>query len=310
MPDMPAKLDLAVGGQALIEGVMIRAPKAIGIAVRTPSGQIVLKHEVFESFTARFRILKLPIVRGVVNLIETMVIGVRALNFSAEKAFDEGEEKDLPKAPKSRLHKVGDGVLFGLNILFSLALAIALFKFVPLFIATWLQKFSPALANSTILFNLTDGAIRIAIFFLYIFILSLIPAFHRVFEYHGAEHKAVFAYEQGLTLNYENTQKQSPRHPRCGTSFIMIVLIVSILILSLVPRNPDFVLNLLARISVLPLIAGLSYEVLKWTARYQKHPLLKILTYPGIVTQYITTKEPDKKQIEVAIAALETAVKV
>lgn len=310
MPDMPAKLDLAVGGQALIEGVMIRAPKAIGIAVRMPNGEIALKHEVFVSLTARYRVLKLPLVRGVVNLIETMVIGMRALNFSAEKAFEEeGEEKNTTPQKKTRLHTVGEGLLFGVNIIFSLAIAIALFKFVPLFITTWLQKFFPALVDSTILFNLTDGAIRIAIFFLYIFILSLIPAFRRVFEYHGAEHKAVFAYEQGLALNYENTQKQSPRHPRCGTSFIMIVLIVSIVILSLVPRNPDFALNLLARISVLPLIAGLSYEVLKWTARYQKHPLLKILTFPGILTQYITTKEPDEKQIEVAIAALQTAVK-
>ena len=308
---MQNKIDLAVGGQALIEGVMMRAPKAIGIAVRMANGKITTKHETFESITSRHRVLKLPIVRGIVNLIETMIIGMNALNFSAEKALDNGEEKEITPASKetTRFHTVGKGLFFAINILFSLVLAIALFKFIPLLIATWLEKFVPALVSSTILFNLTDGVLRIAIFFLYIFLLSLIPAFHRVFEYHGAEHKAIFAYEQGLPLNYENTKKQSPRHPRCGTSFIMIVLVVSILVLSLVPRNPIFALNLLARVSVLPLIAGLSYEVLKWTARHQNHPLLKILTYPGIVTQYITTKEPDEKQIEVAIAALETAVK-
>lgn len=309
-PTMENKIDFAVGGQALIEGVMIRAPSWITIAVRKPNGEITLKKEPFTSLTKRVKILGIPILRGMIQIIETMALGMRALNFSAEISLDEEPEETSGKKEKSRAQKILNIASFILSIIFSVALAIFLFKFVPLWITEQLRIVWPALQKSVILFNLIDGLLRITIFFLYIFILSRFKTIQRVFEYHGAEHKSVFAYEKGHPLTLEYVKKESPRHPRCGTSFIIIVLIVSILLLSLVPRHPDFFINFFRRLSIIPLIMGVGYEVLKWTAKFQKHFLVKFLTYPGIFTQYITTKEPDEKQIEVALAAIKAAVEL
>lgn len=304
------QLDFAVGGQALIEGVMIRAPHWVTVAVRKPNGKIILKKEPFTSLTKRVKILGIPILRGIIQIIETMALGMRALNFSAEVSLDDGAEAATDKEKKSRLQKIFSVASFIFSIIFSLALAIFLFKFVPLWITEQLRTVWPALQKSAIFFNLIDGLLRIAIFFLYILILSIFKSIRRVFEYHGAEHKSVFAYEKGRPLTPEYVKKESPRHPRCGTSFIIIVLIVSILLLSLVPRHPDFFINFFRRLSIIPLIMGVGYEVLKWTAKFQQHFLVKFLTYPGIFTQYITTKEPDEKQIEVALAAIKAAVEL
>lgn len=292
-----------IGGQAVIEGVMIRAPECITVAIRKPDGAIVTKRDPFESLTKKIPILGLPILRGIINLFEMIVIGMRALNFSTEHAFAESQEQQNAKDSE-----VLTTVSFILSILISLALGIALFKFIPLFLTEKLRTVIPAIKQSVLLFNLTDGLIRILIFLLYIGILSLFKSFRRIFEYHGAEHKTIFAYEKGLALTLEHTKRESPRHPRCGTSFLIIVLLISILILSLVPRHPDFMWNLLRRLSIIPLIAGVAYEILKFTAKYEQNPLIKLLTYPGLWTQYITTKEPDKEQLEVAIAAVEKAV--
>jgi uncharacterized protein YqhQ len=319
----PQKIDFAVGGQALIEGVMIRAPSWITIAVRKPNGEIILKKEPFTSLTKRVKIFGAPILRGIIQIIETMALGMRALNFSAEISLDEepevlSNESFVKQTPtlrlglkeKSRTQKMLAVASFIFSIIFSIALAIFLFKFVPLWITEQLRTVWPALQKSVIFFNLIDGLLRITIFFLYIFILSRFKTIRRVFEYHGAEHKSVFAYEKGHPLTPEYVKKESPRHPRCGTSFIIIVLIVSILLLSLVPRHPDFFINFFRRLSIIPLIMGVGYEVLKWTAKRQHHPIMKFLTYPGILTQYITTKEPDEKQIEVALAAIKAAVEL
>lgn len=308
--DKKGKIDFAVGGQALIEGVMIRAPHWVTMAVRKPNGQIVIQGEAYISLTKRVKILGIPVLRGIVQLIETIALGMRALNFSAEISLEDKSAEKAKNAATKKTSKILSAVSFAASILFSIGLAILLFKFVPLWLTEQLRKIWPALVNSVILFNIVDGLIRIAIFFLYIFILSLFKTFQRVFEYHGAEHKSIFAYEKGHTLTPTHVKPESPRHPRCGTSFIIIVLIVSILILSLVPRHEDFILNFFRRLSIIPLIMGVGYEVLKWTAKFQTHPFVKFLTYPGILTQYITTKEPDAKQIEVALAALKKAVEL
>ncbi len=304
-------IDFAVGGQAVIEGVMIRSPKFVTVAVRKKDGSIKLREEPFRSLTAKFRLLKLPILRGMVNLIEMMVFGMKALNFSAEEYADDEEtpqEKEKKQgATKPRWFTV---VTFTFSLVISFALAIFLFKFIPLAITTFLQKIFPAIAEYTLLFNLIDGLLRITIFFLYIFILSLFKTFQRIFEYHGAEHKSIFAYEKGKNLTVEHIAPESPRHPRCGTSFIVIVLIISIILLSFVPKHPVFYIHFLRRLAIIPLIAGVAYEVLKWTAKHRNHWAVAILTYPGILTQYITTKEPDEKQIEVAVAALKRALEL
>lgn len=307
---MKNQIDFAVGGQALIEGVMIRAPHWVTVAVRKPDGKIILKKDPFTSLTKRVKILGIPVLRGIVNVIETIALGMRSLNFSAEISLEDGAEADAEKKEQGKLQKLLNIASFIFSIIFSLALAVFLFKFVPLWITEQLRTIWPALQKSAILFNLIDGLLRIAIFFLYILILSLFKSIRRVFEYHGAEHKSVFTYEKGHPLTADYVKKESPRHPRCGTSFIIIVLIVSILLLSLVPRHPDFFINFIRRLSIIPLIMGVGYEVLKWTAKFQNHPFVKLLTYPGILTQYITTKEPDEKQIEVALAAIKEAVEL
>ncbi len=310
---------------------MIRSPSWVAIAVRKPDGSIIVKKDPFKSLTTRVKLFKLPVVRGIVTVLETMVLGMNALNFSAEQALGE-DEKDSKKPKEGAIAKgaaltldvAADGVTvlmqpsrrrslanaasFALSIIISIVFAIFLFKFIPLFLTEQLRKIFPALANSGILFNVVDGLIRVTIFFLYLFILSLFPSFKRVFQYHGAEHMSVFTYEKGHELIPANVEKESPRHPRCGTSFIIIILIVSILLLMLVPRHPVFWLNFLRRLAIVPLIMGTGYEILKWTAKHRSHALVRLLTYPGILTQYITTKKPDLGQIEVALAATKAAV--
>lgn len=296
-----SKVELSMGGQALIEGVLIRSPHCVSVAVRKPDGIIIKKSEKFESISKRIKVLSWPILRGIVNLIEMMMVGIRALDYSAQHALDTGKEEE-------KLSRTASTISLIFSIIISLAIAIFFFKFIPLFLTEQLRKIFPILADYAIVFNLVDGLIRIGIFFLYIFVLSLIPSFRRIFEYHGAEHKSIFAHEKGHELTPEIIQKESPRHPRCGTSFIIIVLIISILILSFVPRHPIFWINLIQRIAILPLIAGVAYEILKFTAKYEKNIFVRMLTYPGIFTQYITTKEPDNSQVEVAIAAVQGAL--
>lgn len=297
-----------LGGQAVIEGVMIKSPNFITVAVRRPNGTLAERDEPFRSFTKRSKILGLPIIRGIVNLIEMMVVGMRALDFSANEFAEITDQQENGADATPRRSLWTKTLAFALSIVLSLALAIFLFKFIPLYLTEWLRNRIPALAANIVLFNLVDGVIRILIFFAYLLLLSTLKSFRRIFEYHGAEHKTIFTHEKGLPLTHEQIQKESPRHPRCGTSFIMIVLILSILLLSLIPHHPVFLINLLRRMSFIPLIAGVSYEVLKFTAKYEKYRVVKWLTLPGILTQYITAKEPNDEQIEVAVAAVKRAL--
>ncbi|MBP9717774.1 DUF1385 domain-containing protein [Candidatus Gracilibacteria bacterium] len=306
---MDKKIDFAIGGQAVIEGVMMRSPHFYTVAVRKQNGEIITMAERFDGFLNVGKIKKIPLVRGVVNLVDMMRIGVKALNFSADHFAADMEEPD-DKSKKTDPQQKGwlEAITMALSFVLSIALAIFMFKFIPLYSTEFLRARVPVIADNYLLFNIIEGTLRILVFFAYIGVLSFTKTFKRIFQYHGAEHMSIHAYEHKDPLNPHHIEKYSPRHPRCGTSFIMAVLIVSIVVYTFIPRNPIFWINMLQRLSLLPVIAGIGYEILKWSAKHITHPLVKLVTIPGLATQYITTKQPDHKQIEVAVAALELAI--
>jgi uncharacterized protein YqhQ len=276
---------------------MMRAPRSLAIAVRRPDGVISVKSETVIPLSERFPIVKLPIVRGAVALFSSLAIGVKALNFSANEALSEGEEK------KEELSSWAVGgtmaAAFGFGIL--------LFFIMPLYLTKLLV---PLIGASNLAFNLVDGVIRVAVFLLYIIGISRMGDIQRVFQYHGAEHKSIFTFEAGEELVVENVRKYSCLHPRCGTSFLLIVMLVSILVFSLIPKLWPFYLKGGARIVLLPLIAGLSYEVLKWSAKHDGNPLVRLMITPGLALQRLTTREPDDSQIEVAIKSMQVALEL
>jgi uncharacterized protein YqhQ len=285
-----------IGGQAVIEGVMMRAPRSLAIAVRRPSGEISVKREEVIPLSERFPIVKLPIVRGAVALFSSLIIGIKALNYSANEALAEGEEKE----ELSSLAMGGTiAVAFGFGIL--------LFFILPLYLTKLLI---PIIGSSNVVFNLVDGLIRVVVFLLYIVSISRMNDIQRVFQYHGAEHKSIFAFEAGEQLIVENVRKYSRLHPRCGTSFLLIVMLVSIAVFSMIPKAWPFVWKAGSRIILLPLIAGLSYEILKWSAKNEQNPLVRLLIAPGLALQRLTTREPDDSQLEVAIRSMEEALEV
>lgn len=296
------KIDFAVGGQAVIEGVMMRSPAFITVAVRKESGNIKVKDDPYKSITKRIKIFGLPLIRGVVGLFEMMIIGMRALNFAANEMVDEGDDK-----PKTKSQKALETLMFVLSFVIAIALSLFLFKFLPLWITETISQLYEPIRNS-FLYNLIDGTLKTSFFVLYIALLGIMPSIKRVFEYHGAEHKSIFTYEKGLPLTVENSKKQSRFHPRCGTSFILIVFMISILTYTLLPRDPDFGMNFLKRLAFLPLIAGISYEFLKWSAKHQANKWMKWAIVPGLTFQKLTTREPDDKQLEVALHALQKAL--
>jgi uncharacterized protein YqhQ len=288
-----------IGGQAVIEGVMMRAPRSMAIAVRRPSGEIVVKKDEVVPLSERFPVVKLPIARGAVALFNSLIIGITALNFSANEAMVE-EEKGEEKKDISSWAMAGTmAVAFGFGIL--------LFFILPLYLTKLLV---PIIGDSNIIFNLVDGVIRVAVFLLYIFSISRMSDIQRVFQYHGAEHKSIFAFEAGEELTVENVRKYSCLHPRCGTSFLLIVMLVSILVFSLIPKPWPFYLKAGSRVVLLPVIAGLSYEVLKWSAKNDRLPIVRLLIAPGLALQRLTTREPDDSQLEVAIRSMEEALEV
>lgn len=288
-----------IGGQAVIEGVMMRAPRSMAIAVRRPSGEIVVKKDQVVPLSERFPVIKLPIVRGAVALFSSLVIGITALNFSANEAMVEEEKADQAKEISSWAMAGTMAVAFGFGIL--------LFFILPLYLTRLL---TPVIGDSNIVFNLVDGVIRVAVFILYIIAISRMDDIQRVFQYHGAEHKSIFAFEAGDELTVENVRKYSCLHPRCGTSFLLIVMLVSIVIFSLIPKLWPFYLKAGSRIVLLPIIAGVSYELLKWSAKHDQLPLVKFLISPGLALQRLTTREPDDSQLEVAIRSMEEALEV
>lgn len=296
------KVDFAPGGQAVIEGVLMRSPTAIAIAVRRPNGEIVVDKKPYKSITERIKVLRLPFVRGIVGIGEMMIIGFKALNFSAT-VFS---EIDSPVEQK----KTGilDNVLFGFSILFAFALSLFLFKFVPLAVTTFLSDNFAFIKDNFIVFNFIDGMLKMSIFIGYIGLLYLSKDMKRVFEYHGAEHKAVYTYEKKLPLTPEYAKQQSRFHPRCGTSFIMIVILISILSYTVLPRGESFLTNFLLRVMWLPVIGGVAYEFLKISAKNMERAWVRVLVAPGLWFQRLTTQEPDEKQLEVALKALENTL--
>ncbi|MGE5894774.1 MAG: DUF1385 domain-containing protein [bacterium] len=278
-----------VGGQAVIEGVMMKAPNGWSVAVRDPKGEIHIKRQPTAS---RKGFVKLPIIRGVLALADALIIGIQALDFSASKAYTGEGEK--PLTPLS----------ISLTIIAAFGLAILLFLLLPLY----LTRLIPATEQSSLWFNVVDGLIRVFLFILYVFCVGLWKEMARIYEYHGAEHKVIHAYEEGLDLNLDNIRRYSTRHPRCGTSFLFIVMILSILVFSFIPHSWNFLAKFLSRIVLIPAIAGFSYEVLRLSAKLKDNMLVRLMILPGLLLQRLTTREPDDSQIEVAIVALKEAV--
>ncbi|RQW87428.1 MAG: DUF1385 domain-containing protein [Geobacter sp.] len=283
-----------IGGQAVIEGVLMRAPRSMAIAVRRPDGEIIVKRDTVIPLSERFPLVKLPLVRGAVALFTSLVIGMKALSFSANEAISEGEEK-AEMSPFAMGGTIAVALLFG----------ILLFFILPLFLTKLLV---PYIGGSNIVFNLVDGFIRVVVFLLYVYSISRMSDIQRVFQYHGAEHKSIFAFEAGIALTVENVKRFSRLHPRCGTSFLLIVMLVSIVVFSLIPKLWPFYLKAGSRIVLLPVIAGLSYELLKLSAKHEKSRLVRMLIAPGLALQRLTTREPDDSQLEVAIRSLEEAL--
>jgi len=277
--------DCNYGGQAVIEGVMMRSPLKYAIAVRRPDKEIILKIGKLKSLSNKLKFLKWPIFRGIVNLVESLVLGLKALTYSAEQAT--GEEEKINSVEMFFTIVIA----FGLFIVFFIAL--------PTAMARYLDRY----LSNVIVYNLFEGLLRISIFIAYLFFISKIKDIRRVFEYHGAEHKVIYTYEAGEELNVDNVKKHSTLHPRCGTSFIFIVLIMSILVFSLLGKQ-TLLLRIAYRIAIIPIIAGLSYEILKLSAKNMNKTLVKWAVMPGLWFQRLTTNEPDDAQIEVAIKAL------
>lgn len=296
--------DVLVGGQAVIEGVMMRSPKGYSVAVRRQDGSVRVIKQALQTVGDKWKIFKLPILRGVGVLGQALVLGIKALRFSAEEAIREVDAPEPEKKP-AEPEKLSSW-LIAANIALALAVNIALFVALPLFLTNFIQ--GRLGFESNLLFNGIDGFFRVGTFVLFLLMISWMKDMRRVFEYHGAEHKTVYNFEAKETLAVENARKYSTLHPRCGTSFLLVLMIVSILVFSLAHFD-SIGGKLLSRIVLMPLIAGLSYEIIRYSA---KHPgsLLRAVTYPGLLLQKITTKEPDESQLDTAIKALEEALSV
>src|SRR5215213_1659778 len=370
--------DLIVGGQAVIEGVMMRTPNAYAIAVRKADGTIVNTAARLPKWSDKYPILKLPVLRGGAVLVQSMGLGIKALNYSANEAFAEAEQAEEVKVALSPAVIEGEGDFAGLtgavpglfpvptqkrskdelkkgttaaaasSIVFALIFNVLLFVAAPLLLtnalfiaAGWAT--APAVATSTppaastpaaapveqawydstwstvqtylhpvrpsVAFNLIDGLIRMTFFLIMIFSFSLVKDIRRVFEYHGAEHKTVFTWEAGLPLTVDNARPQPRQHPRCGTSFLMVVMLVAIILFSVI-KFESLLLNFLIRIALMPVVAGLSYEIIRLSAKKESSWFFKLMTKPGVWLQNITTQEPDDQQLEVAIEAVKESLKL
>src|SRR5262245_35689995 len=315
--------DILVGGQAVIEGVMIRSPKGYSVAVRRQDGTVRTMKDALLTLGERWKIFKVPVLRGVGVLGQALVLGIRALRFSAEEALsDEAAQKEsapadgvlrlsdsgaaAPKAaPAKDPAQVSSWLIAG-NLVLALGINVLLFIALPLFITPMLHTHLGFI--SSLAFNGIDGLFRVLVFVLFLYSVSWMKDMNRVFQYHGAEHKTVYNFESRQPLDIPTAQKFSTLHPRCGTSFLIVVAIVSILVFS-IAHFDSFTGKLLSRIVLLPVIAGISYEIIRYSA---KHPnsLLRVVTFPGLMLQKITTQPPDDTQVDIAIRALEEALTV
>ncbi len=300
MPILESGEETLVGGQAVMEGVMMRAPHSYCVAVRKPSGEIVTEEMPLPRMSEKYKIFKVPVFRGIGTLYQAMKLGFKALNFSAGAALDD------PAIPveKRPSEKAWNGAVIA-NLVFGLGMFIFLYKFIPLLLVTKLEKVYPVLAGR-IAFNVADGLIRMAIFLAFLYGMSRMKDIFRVFQYHGAEHKVVFNYESGKPVDVETAQQFTTYHPRCGTSFLFVLLILVIPFNALIPFD-GFAMKLICRIAMLPFVVGVAYELIRFAAR-RRGSFLATITAPGLWLQRITTKQPDDTQAAVAIRALEGAM--
>ena len=323
LPALESGEETLVGGQAVLEGVMMRSPHAWAIACRKPSGEVVTMSEPLARPSDKHKWMAWPIVRGVMTLGYAMTLGYRALRFSAnvaiEEFMDEGDhgkttaspvppKESEPEPAQSKSAEKAATIstwLAAVNIVISIAFFIFMYKYIPLLAATELKKYDPALGGR-IIFNLIDGVIRLALFLLFIWGVSLWKDIRRVYEYHGAEHKTVFAFENGDPLTTPEVQKYSTFHPRCGTSFLMTVMLISIAFYMLIPYT-TFWARFASRIVLLPVIAGVSYEIIRFAAKH-RGSLFALMTAPGLWLQRITTRPPTDDEAHCAIVALESAM--
>jgi len=309
LPALESGEETLVGGQAVLEGVMMRSPHAWGIAVRKPSGEIVTHSEPLERPSEQHKWMGWPVVRGVMTLGHAMTLGFRALKFSAnalEELSDSQTDQSGTDKKDAKKFEI-TGWMAGLNMAFSIAFFIFMYKYLPLLATTELKRVNPVFGEQ-IMFNLVDGLIRITMFLLFVWGVSLWKDIRRVYEYHGAEHKTVFAFENGDPLNTAAVQKYSTFHPRCGTSFLMTVMIISMLVYMAIPVH-TFWARFGIRIALLPVIAGVSYEIIRFAAKH-RGSLFALMTAPGLWLQRITTQPPDDREVECAILALDEAMKL
>jgi len=318
LPALEGGEETLVGGQAVLEGVMMRSPHAWAIACRKPSGEVVTMSEPLERASEKHKWMAWPIVRGVMTLGYAMALGYRALRFSANVAIEDvmqngdstnraeitAEVSETKSKTREKAAAIS-GWLAGVNIVISLAFFIFMYKYVPLVAATELKKLDPALGGQ-IMFNLVDGVIRLILFLLFIWGVSLWSDIRRVYEYHGAEHKTVYAFENGDSLTTTEVQKYSTFHPRCGTSFLMTVMLISIGFYMLIPVT-TFWARFGVRVALLPVIAGVSYEIIRFAAKH-RGSLFALITAPGLWMQRITTKPPSDEMAQCAITALDQAM--
>lgn len=291
-----------IGGQALIEGILMRGPEDVAIAVRKPDNEIVVKKMKLETLGMRYKFFRLPFIRGVVGLVESLIFGLRALMYSAE--FFEVEEENKKPSVFDRVFKdKAEDAEMAFSLVTSFVIAIGLFIILPTFLTNLLKE----KASSSIVLNLVEGLIRIALFLIYVVLVSKMEDTKRIFEYHGAEHKTIHCYENGEELIVENVKKYPILHPRCGTSFLFMVMIVSILVLSFFGW-PNPLQRFLIRLIMIPFVAGISYEINRLIGK-SNSKLAYLISYPGLMLQKIATvKEPDESQIEVAIEALKAVL--
>lgn len=293
-----------VGGQAVIEGVMMQSKNKRAIAVRKNDGEIIIRKRNIKSWISDKNIDKILFLRGAFILIETMIEGINSMNFSSEFFLDDDEEESAFDKFINKLFKdKANDVIIIISLIIGLFFAMLLFVVTPTMIGGLFSRF----INSDLILNLIEGFTRICILFVYILLISMNKDIKRVFEYHGAEHKAIYCYENDLDLTVENARKFKTQHPRCGTNFLFIVMFTSIILFSFFGW-PNPIIRIIMRIVCVPIVAGISYEIIKLLGKYN-NILTRIVAYPGMMLQKLTTKEPDDKQLEVALKALDSVIK-
>lgn len=296
------KEKVSVGGQAVIEGVMMRGTKFVATSVRQPNGEIVTEKKEINSLTKKNKFFSIPIIRGFVVLIESLIIGISSLNYSASFFEEENEPSKFDKWFENKFKDKSNDIIMGISLVISLVFTIGLFFVLPTIVTNLFKKLS---ITNFIVLNILDGVIRVIILLLYIYLIGKMEDINRIYQYHGAEHKTIFCYESGMELTPENASKFKRFHPRCGTNFLFLVMIVSIIVFSMTGWQSVYK-RIIYRIVLLPLISGITYEIIKWLGKSDT-VLSKILSYPGLQLQRLTTREPDLSQLEVAITALKAS---